>query len=119
VLEISNIAGGFGVTTNIRNIGEVNASDVNIIITVTGGLFGKFDKSFTTGVVLITPSESTQYRAVPFRIGNIEILVTAEASNADQVTRQATGFLLGPFVLRLESLHNFLFFFYFISSFCS
>ena len=102
VLEISNIAGGFGVTTNIRNIGEVNASDVNIIITVTGGLFGKFDKSFTTGVVLITPSESTQYRAVPFRIGNIEILVTAEASNADQVTRQATGFLLGPFVLRLE-----------------
>ncbi len=101
VLEISSITGGFGVTTMVRNVGEVNASDVHITITVTGGLLGGLDKSSTTGVVLLAPLDSTQHKTVPFRIGNIEILVTAKASNADQVTRHATGFLLGPFVLKL------------------
>lgn len=101
VLEISSINGGLGITTQVRNVGDVNASDVNISIALTGGLLGLYDLSSTTGVDLLAPLESTQHKAIPFRIGNVEIEVAAWASNADQVTKHATGFLLGPLVLRL------------------
>jgi hypothetical protein len=38
---------------------------------------------------------------VLFRLGTISITVIADASNADEVMRQATGFLFGPFVLKV------------------
>ena len=53
-----------------------------------------------------------QLKAKLFRFGKIHITVTADASNADQVTKHATGFLLGPFVLKVgQSRHNFFLFF--------
>jgi hypothetical protein len=101
VLEISSIAGGLGITTKVKNVGEVDASDVNVTISVTGGLLGLLDVSSTNGVDVLPPLDSFQSKATLFRIGNIAIGVTAEASNADQVTKHATGFLIGPFVLKL------------------
>ena len=101
VLEISSISGGVGITTEVKNVGDVNASDVNVTISVTGGLFGRLDVSMTNGIDMLPPLVSLQSKAKLFRIGNIEIGVTAQASNANQVTKHATGFLLGPFVLKL------------------
>jgi hypothetical protein len=101
VLEISSITGGLGVTTQVRNVGEVNASDVSVTISVQGGLLGLLDVSITNGIELLVPLDALQTKASLFRIGNIAIEVSAVASNADQVTRHATGFLLGPFVLKL------------------
>jgi hypothetical protein len=57
--------------------------------------------SSTNGADVLAPQDSLQSKAKLFRIGNIQIGVTAGASNADQVTKHATGFLLGPFVLKL------------------
>jgi hypothetical protein len=101
VLEISSISGGLGITTQVRNVGEVNASDVNVTIAITGGLLGRLDVSSTNGIEVLQPLGSLQSKAKLFRIGNINIGVSAVASNADQVTKHATGFLLGPFVLKL------------------
>ncbi len=101
VLEISSITGGFGITTQVTNVGEVNASNVNVTIAVTGGLFGLYDVSSTNGIEMLSPLQSFQSKAKLFRLGNIQIGVTAGATNADQVTRHANGFLLGPFVLKL------------------
>ena len=101
VLEISSISGGLGITSQVTNVGQVNASDVNVTISVTGGLFGRLDVSSTNGVDVLSPLDSLQSKAKLFRIGKIAVEVTAGASNADQVTKHASGFLLGPFVLQL------------------
>ncbi|MCX6661415.1 MAG: M28 family metallopeptidase [Euryarchaeota archaeon] len=101
VLEVSSISGGLGITTQVTNVGEVNASIVNVTISVTGGLLGLYAVSSTNGIDALPPLDSLQSKAKLFRIGNIQIGVTAGATNADEVTKHATGFLLGPFVLRL------------------
>jgi hypothetical protein len=101
VLEISSISGGLGITTQVRNVGDVNASNVNVTISVTGGLLGLLDVASTNGIDVLPPLDSLQSKTNLFRIGTIAIGVTAGASNADQVTKHATGFLLGPFVLKL------------------
>ena len=101
VLKISSLAGGLGITSVVTNIGDVNASAVKVTITVTGGVFGRLDVSSTDEVEELAPQNSLQSKAKLFRIGNIQIGVTAGASNADQVSKHATGFLLGPFVLKL------------------
>jgi len=102
VLEISSISGGLGITTKVKNIGDVNASDVNVTIAVTGGVFGRLDVSMTNGIAVLSPLDTVQSKATLFRIGKIDIGVTAQASNANQVSKHATGFLLGPFVLKVE-----------------
>ncbi len=101
VLEIPSITGGLGVTSKVRNVGEVNASDVNLTISVTGGLLGLLHVSSSAETAVLQPQGSFESKATLFRLGNIEIGVSAVASNADQVTKHATGFLLGPFVLKL------------------
>jgi len=103
VLEITSISGGLGITTQITNIGDENASDVNATIMITGGLFGFINVSSTSGTAVLTAQDSMQSKATLFRIGKISITVTADASNADQVTKHATGFLLGPFALKVVS----------------
>jgi hypothetical protein len=42
-----------------------------------------------------------QIKASLFRVGKISISITAGATNTDQVTKHANGFLLGPFVLNV------------------
>jgi len=101
VLKINSITGGLGVTTQVSNVGEVNASIVNVTIVITGGLFGLLNDSSTSEMALLPPQNSMESKAMVFRIGKIQIGVTAYASNADQVVKHATGFLLGPFVLKV------------------
>ena len=103
VLEISNITGGIGLKVRISNVGDENASDVNVTMTVRGGLFKLIDKSFTSGTPLLVPQGSLQLKGWLFGIGAIEISVMAVASNADQVTKHATANLLGPFVLKVAN----------------
>ncbi len=112
VLEITNISGGLGVTAQITNIGDENARDVNATIVITGGLFGFINISSTSESAVLNPEDSMQAKAMLFRFGKILITVTADASNADQVTKHATGFLIGPFVLnsRQHAIISFSFF---------
>jgi aminopeptidase YwaD len=101
ILEISSITGGFGVTTQIRNSGDMTATDVNVTLSVIGGVFKLLNVSTHKEVTVLGPLESFQVKAMLFRIGNINIAVTAEASNVGPVSKHATAFLLGPFVLNV------------------
>ena len=108
-LEITDIRGGIGgVTADIKNTGGVDAESFHITLSVKGGLlnnidiFQECDGCGTCGTT-IPPgeikSESTQKSGMIIGFGRIAIVVTAEAANADLVTAEATGFVLGPFVL--------------------
>jgi len=104
VLEIADITGGFGISTRITNIGDSDAIDVNATIGITGGLFGFINITATTSVPLLETQGTVPLKAKFFRFGRITITVVADASNTDQVTKQATGFVLGPFVLKVTSI---------------
>jgi hypothetical protein len=103
VLEITKISGGLGVTAQISNIGDESAKDVNAMIVITGGLFGFINVSSTSESTVLNSEDSMQAKAMLFRFGKILITVTVDASNADQVTKHANGFLIGPFVLKVVS----------------
>ena len=104
VLEITDITGGLGISTQITNIGDSDAIDVNATIGITGGLFGFINITATTSVPLLETQGTLPLKAKFFRFGRITITVVADASNTDQVTKQATGFVLGPFVLKVTSI---------------
>lgn len=102
VLAVKSISGGIGITAQVANIGDLNASDVHVTILVTGGVFGFFNRSSTYETVLLKPQEVLPVKAFPFRFGAIRISVTATASNAEQAIKRATAFLLGPFVYNIN-----------------
>jgi len=108
-LEITDIRGGiFGVTADIKNTGNVTAENFTITLSVKGGMLNNIDifqectgcgNCGTTILPGKTKSESTRESGIIIGFGKIDIIVTAEAENADLVTKEATGFVLGPFVL--------------------
>jgi len=93
-LEIGEITGGFGVTTNVINAGVLEATNVAWSITLDGGvvLFGRV----TTGTLLkIQPGFSPQIRTgFLLGVGTLTITVTA-----DDAEKTVSALLLGPFVL--------------------
>lgn len=101
VLEVTSILGGLGITTEILNCGNINASDVLVRMVITGGLLGHLNVSSIHEQAVLRPDDVMQGNARMFRVGAIDITVTASASNANQVVKHATGFLLGPFVFKL------------------
>jgi aminopeptidase YwaD len=104
VLEIADIAGGLGVSTQITNIGDSDAIHVNATIGITGGLFGFININATTSVPLLETQGAVPLKAKFFGFGRITITVVADASNTDQVTKQATAFVFGPFVLKVTNI---------------
>lgn len=101
VLEINSITGGFGVTSQIVNRGDVRAEEVTGEIEITGGLFGFVNVTTSNSISQLTSDDTLEVQARLFRIGKIEIKCSATASNADEVTKRASGFLLGPLVLNV------------------
>jgi hypothetical protein len=104
IIEITSISGGLGVTAQIINIGDENASDVHAMMVITGGLFRFINVSSNSERPVLTPADSMQIKVSLFRVGKIHISITAGATNTDQVTRHANGFLLGPFVLNVVNI---------------
>ncbi len=108
-LEITDIRGGFGgVSADIKNTGSVTAENFFITISVKGGLLNNIDilqecggcgDCETTIAVGEIKSESTLESGSIMGFGQIDIVVTAEADNADLVSIETNGFVLGPLVL--------------------
>jgi hypothetical protein len=108
-LEISDIRGGLaGVTADIKNIGEVPAEHFLITISVQGGILNRIDVFKECGgcgdcSTIIQPgeikSETTLEGEVIIGFGSIDVTVTASAENADLVSQEITGFIIGPFII--------------------
>jgi len=108
-LKISNVKGGFGsVSIDIENIGEVNAENITSTIVATGGFLEKINiyhecsGCSSCGTILepgAIKTENTLEAGLILGIGPIEINITAGASNADTITSNANGFVIGFFVI--------------------
>ena len=108
-LEINDIRGIFGaVETDIKNIGEVTAEEIIISIYVTGGILnniniqhdcGGCSQCGTTLTSGSTKTESTLEAGFIVGLGNIEITVTATASNANEISKTVNGLVRGPFII--------------------
>jgi hypothetical protein len=102
-IALANIKGPIGVKADVQNTGEVDATNVAWTITVTGGILGKVDKS-ATGSDPLLAAHATLPISLPLFIGfgKINIVITAKASNAQEITATKTAFLLGPIVLGVK-----------------
>ena len=108
-LEIDGIEGHIGaVVVSVTNVGDTVAEDISITISVEGGILGKTDiyhecsgcsQCGTTLDPDAIKTESTLEEGYIIGFGQVEIIVTASASNADEVTRTLNGLVIGPFII--------------------
>lgn len=108
-LEIIDITGGLGgVIVEVKNTGDEIAQDIWVITTVNGGLFGTIDIHHectgcsacgsTLGPDMIK-TENTLEAGMLLGIGPIEITTSAGATNAEEVSMETTGFVIGPLAI--------------------
>jgi hypothetical protein len=102
-LAIGNITGPLGITADVRNIGETNATNINWSINVTGGLFKRVNTMVTGTMATLAPGASFGIRmGLFFGFGKILIVISVKAQNALEITVKMYGFLCGPFVLQIK-----------------
>ena len=108
-LEINEVVGNMGaVAVAVTNVGDTVAEDITIAISVEGGILAKIDtyhecsgcsQCGTTLDPGAIKTESTQEEGFIFGFGQVEIIVTASASNADEVISTSNGLVIGPFII--------------------
>ena len=95
-LNIGKISGGIGISTNIRNLGNADATDVQWSISLTGFAFPK-EKN---GVIeKLEKSGQTKIKAIIFGFGKIDIKINATCAEGSTAEKTAKGsvFLLFTF----------------------
>lgn len=97
IIEITSIEGGFGVSINIENTGTGDATDIQWIINIEGGLILLSGHKEGTIPTLIAGDSISIKTGFVFGFGS----VTITASAAD-VTSTATGTIIGPFVINVN-----------------
>lgn len=99
-IEIGKITGGFGLHAELKNIGVIDASEVQWNISFQGLVFIGKEK---TGIVeTITPgSFSTAKTGFILGIGKVNVTITATAEGLNPVEKQISAFVFGPFVFRV------------------
>ena len=102
-LAIGNIKGPLGITAEIQNIGGYDATNVAWSITASGGLFRRLNVTGTGTIASLVAGASTGISVgIFFGFGKIDIVISAKAQNALEVTVKKYGFLLGPFVFQIK-----------------
>jgi hypothetical protein len=98
-LEILDITGGFRASSTIANTGRVSAIDVNWSIDLEGGFI--LAGGHSSGIIdeITAGAEKTIRQTTLYGIGRTTITVTV-----GDVTKTATGFILGPLVLGVEEI---------------
>ena len=99
-LEITDVTGGFDVSCTIKNIGDVEAANVNWNINVQGGIFGLVDVESEDQIVSldIGDIETIQTDKLIFGFGKIDIDIIVTHAEI----WSGSGFVLGPFIFILK-----------------
>jgi hypothetical protein len=100
LLTIEEIAGGFGVSAAVKNIGTANATDVEWNISFEGGIVIPKQKKGTISV--LEPGYDEPIRSIIIGIGRPTITFYAESAEDVYVSEEASGFVLLFFVLGLS-----------------
>jgi hypothetical protein len=109
ILDITVVKGGLGkVSATIKNIGDSNAENITMTISVQGGILGRINitkicvgcgNCSNSLLPNATKTESTAEAGRIVGFGPVTIMVSAEASNAEKVNKTFSGFVLGIFVI--------------------
>ena len=112
ILDISSVKGGFGkVSVTVKNIGDSTAENIKMTISVKGGIFNSINiTKICSGCGncsnLIEPNatktESTAEAGKIIGLGPVIITTSAEASNAEKVSKTFNGFVIGFLVIITE-----------------
>jgi len=95
-IRIDSISGGFGASAIIENSGSVNADDIDWSISLDG-LILMGDSQEGTIESLVAGERKTVSTGLILGLGEVTITV-----NADDISKTASGFLIGPFVLGIK-----------------
>ena len=99
VLEITDIEGGFGyISAIIKNIGQLDAKDVDFSIDIEGIIF--IGQHTEISLPSLPARGGIKIKSgFVFGIGPAIVYITAEASNADLTCETVNCTLFGPFVI--------------------
>ena len=101
VLEIGDIAGGFGIKSSVKNTGEGTATNVTWSITLDGTRVFVGKSSTGTFTTIASAGKETVKAGFILGFGKTNIIVSATCDEGVMVEANASGFVLGPFVLRV------------------
>lgn len=94
------ISGLIGVKISVKNIGSINASNVEASVSITGGILGLINLTLTDNTSLpLQPGNSFLAKGMPLGLGPITVVATARAENAVEVSKNVSGFILFFFVI--------------------
>ena len=101
LLEIGEIAGGIGVVADIQNTGDVDIENIEWTITIENGLILLIPKEGNvSGIIDSLPSQETDIVGTNvFGLGNFDITVEVKADDVPPISKTATAFIIGPFVI--------------------
>ena len=94
ILTLSNITGGFGVSIDIKNIGDADATNVISTIKITGGLLKRTIVNISQTTSTIPPDTTVTQNIRPIGFGWITITVTVRAEHIPELQKKTDGFLL-------------------------
>ena len=97
VLTINNIAGGIGVSAEIENVGDAEATNVEWEITLDGTVFLGGSKSGTISSIPVGES-ATISSGFPLGFGDIDIQISANCAEGASASSSASAKLLLFFV---------------------
>jgi len=110
-LTFKNINGGLGLTVEIKNIGDIDATNIELHAEATGGFIIKIPKT-DYEIPLIPGGESTEV-CIKIRglgLGLVtetpEITVTVSAPNTKTRGKRIVARILGPFVTKMGEFWN-------------
>lgn len=87
---------------NIRNIGRHNATSVVWSVDIKGGVFGLTDEHINGTISNLTVDVEEMLPSF-FCFGRVEIVAAAYATNAEEVTEVANGFMIFFFILGIRN----------------
>jgi len=99
-LEIGDISGGvLQVSSEITNIGDADASDVEWSISIDGGILIAGKEAEGT-ITTLEPGDTEVVINKPvLGLGRVEIIVTASADDVEEATKTVDGFVFFFFVI--------------------
>ena len=99
--DVIDVKGGIGTASaTIKNIGLLDAYDVNCNISVKGGILKLIDKfSEENYDTLLVDEEITIATDGIFGFGKINVIISASSPSANTTVEEFQGFALGPIII--------------------
>lgn len=101
MVKIGAIKGGIGVTIDIKNIGNIDAQNVEWSILIKGGLLGLVNVSSGDTITTLEAGDTRAIETLVFGLGKVTITVTANTPDANIVTETLDGLVIGFIVIIL------------------